>query len=68
MLVVIGVLAIAALICRRAVYRINRPVRKRSRLVHPHEDDVPRAQQVHPSIDTCEALLADETKSHTWSA
>jgi hypothetical protein len=28
---------------------------------HPYEEDVVRAQQVHPSIDQCEALLAGGT-------
>ncbi|WP_245310057.1 hypothetical protein [Bradyrhizobium jicamae] len=55
-LVVTGVLAIAALICV-AVDRSDRPP----------EDDVPRAQQVHPSIDTCEALLAKDRVAHMVS-
>jgi hypothetical protein len=60
-LVVIGVLAIAALIYVAALFDwINRRLAKQSSwFFHPHEDDVPRAQQVHPSIDTCEALLAN---------
>lgn len=28
---------------------------------HPHQDDVSRAQQVHPSIEACEARLAGKT-------
>jgi hypothetical protein len=45
---------------------------------HPHEDDVERAQQVHPSIDQCEAdlvggtahmiSLTDIRHPHGWSA
>ena len=35
---------------------------------HPHEDDVPRAQQVHPSIDSAKRSWPTGTKSHTWSA
>lgn len=44
----------------------------------PHEDDVPRAQQVHPSIEACEGRLVHETAHmisltdlrgpHEWSA
>jgi hypothetical protein len=67
-LVVIGVIAIAALICIAALFAwINRRFAKLSTwFFHPHEDDVPRAQQVHPSIDECEALLADRT-AHMFS-
>jgi len=63
-LVVIGVIAIAALICVAALFAwINRRFAKLSTwFFHPHEDDVPRAQQVDPSIDACEALLADRNK------
>lgn len=45
---------------------------------HPHEDDVHRAQQVHPSIEQCEAevvgktahmiSLTDMRDPHRWSA
>jgi hypothetical protein len=45
---------------------------------HPHEDDIHRAQQVHPSVEACEAQLAGKTahmisltdmrSPHRWSA
>jgi hypothetical protein len=62
-LAVIGVLAIAALTCVATLFAwIDRRFAKLSTwFFHPHDDDVPRAQQVHPSIDECEALLADRT-------
>ncbi|MBN8987280.1 MAG: hypothetical protein J0H42_03460 [Rhizobiales bacterium] len=42
--------------------RFNRLLSKLSaRFYHPREDDVYRAQQVHPSIDQCEADLVGKT-------
>ncbi|WLB53896.1 hypothetical protein [Bradyrhizobium japonicum] len=63
-LVVTGVLAIVALICV-AVDRSDRAAKGSN--ADPHNDDVPRAQQVHPSIDFCEALLAEESVAHMVS-
>ena len=63
-LVATGLLAIFALICV-AVDRSDRPAKGSGS--DPHEDDVPRAQQVHQSIDSCEALLAEERVAHMVS-
>ena len=63
-LVATALLAIFALICV-AVDRSDRPAKGSN--PDPHEDDVPRAQQVHPSIDNCEALLAEERVAHMVS-
>jgi hypothetical protein len=66
-LVVTGVLAIAALICVAVDRSDRRLAQDRKGSFDPHEDDVPRAQQVHPSIDSCEALLAEERVAHMVS-
>jgi hypothetical protein len=58
---VIGIFAIAVLICVAIDWIIPRFTKRNTRFFS-HEDDVPRAQQVHPSIDRSEALLAMETK------
>ncbi|GMO27179.1 hypothetical protein TM233_37750 [Bradyrhizobium sp. TM233] len=62
-LALFGVLAIAALLCIGTFFSwINRRFATLSKwFFHPYEDDVARAQQVHPSIDQCEALLAGGT-------
>ncbi len=60
-------------------FRLERMLPKLSAwFYHPHRDDVHRAQQVHPSIETCEARLAagtahmisltDLRSPHRWSA
>jgi hypothetical protein len=79
-LIAIGVFAIIVLLCIGALFSwINRRFSKLSEaFFHPLEDDVPRAQQVHRSIETCEAQLAggtahmisltDMRSPHGWSA
>ncbi|RTE91571.1 hypothetical protein [Bradyrhizobium sp. LVM 105] len=64
----IAVVAIAAVLCIGALsYRLNRRFKKLSeQFFHPLEDDVPRAQQIHPSIERCEADLVDGTQ-HMFS-
>jgi len=59
---IIVVLAIGALF-----YRLNRYFTGLSeKFFHPLEDDVPRAQQIHPSVERCEAELVDGTQ-HMFS-
>ncbi|UPJ55794.1 hypothetical protein [Bradyrhizobium sp. 192] len=62
-LAVFGVLAIVALLVIGTFFSwINRRFEALSKwFFHPYEEDVTRAQQVHPSIDQCEALLAGGT-------
>jgi hypothetical protein len=79
-LIAIGVFAIGVLLCIGALFSwINRRFSKLSEaFFHPLEDDVPRAQQVHPSIEQCEADLVGKTahmisltdmrNPHGWSA
>ncbi len=77
---VIGAVAILVLIGIGALFsRFNRLLRRVSDwFYHPHEDDVDRAQQVHASIEECEARLVggtahmisltDMRDPHWWSA
>lgn len=57
------ILALAALIVFVNVFsKVNQRVAKTGNwFFHPYEDDVPRAQQVHPSIDRCEGRLVGKT-------
>ena len=76
----IGGLAILVLIGIGAIfYRFNSLLQKFSAwFYHPHEDDIERAQQVHPSIEESEARLVrgtahmisltDMRSPHGWSA
>jgi hypothetical protein len=76
---VIGAIAILVLIGIGALFsRFNRLLRRVSDwFYHPREDDVVRAQQVHPSIEQCEAelvggtahmiSLTDMRNPHWWS-
>ena len=80
MLILIGAFAIIVLLCVGALFSwINRRFSKLSEwFFHPHEDDVRQAQQVHPSIERCEAKLVRKTahmisltdmrSPHGWSA
>jgi hypothetical protein len=72
--VILVLLGIGAL-----VSRLNRLFSRLSAwFFHPHEDDIYRAQQVHPSIEACEAQLVGKTahmisltdmrSPHWWSA
>lgn len=63
-LIAIGVVAVAAVLCIGALFSwLNRRFTKVSeKFFHPLEDDVPRAQQIHPSVETCEAELVDGTQ------
>ncbi|MGY8663690.1 hypothetical protein Q3C01_15135 [Bradyrhizobium sp. UFLA05-109] len=56
-LIAIAIFAIIVVLCIGALFSwINRRFTKLSeRFFHPLEDDVPRAQQIHPSIERCEA-------------
>lgn len=62
-LVVTVLLAIFTLIC----VAIDRSDRPRGSGSDPDENDVRRAQQVHQSIDSCEAILAKERVAHMIS-
>lgn len=64
----LAVAAIAAVLAIGALfYRLNRRFTKLSeQFFHPLEDDVPRAQQIHPSVEKCEAELVDGTQ-HMFS-
>lgn len=64
----ITVVTIAAVLCIGALsYRLNRRFKKLSeQFFHPLEDDVPRAQQIHPLVEQCEADLVDGTQ-HMFS-
>jgi hypothetical protein len=76
---VIAALAILALVGIAALFsRFDRLLQKVSGwFYHPHEDDVDRAQQVHPSVEECEAelvggtahmiSLTDMRNPHWWS-
>ena len=76
---VVGALAILVLVGIGALFsRFNRLLRRVSDwFYHPHEDDVDRAQQVHLSIEECEARLVggtahmisltDMRSPHWWS-
>ncbi|MGY8681610.1 hypothetical protein Q2941_28060 [Bradyrhizobium sp. UFLA05-153] len=57
----IAVVAIIVVLCIGALFsRLNRRFTTLSeRFFHPLEDDVPRAQQIHPSIERCEAREVD---------
>lgn len=57
------VFAIVALICAFGLLsRIDQDLAAVGNwFFHPYEDDVPRAQQVDPSIDHCEGLVVRET-------
>jgi len=57
------VLAVVVLTCLDALFtRINRRFKWIfDKFFDQYEDDVSRSQQVHPSIDRCEALLVRET-------
>jgi hypothetical protein len=59
----VGAAAILVLLCLGMVFsRIDRLLPKvNAWFYHPHEDDVDRAQQVHRSIEDCEAQLVDRT-------
>jgi hypothetical protein len=77
---VIGALAIIVLVGIGALLsRFDHLLREVSNwFYHPNEDDVDRAQQVHPSIEKCEAQLVGQTAHminlsdmrgpHWWSA
>ncbi|MGV7215719.1 hypothetical protein [Bradyrhizobium sp. UFLA05-112] len=62
-IVLFFVLAIIALFCVVGVLsRIDQQLAAVGNwFFHPYEDDVPRAQQVHTSIDQCEGLVVRET-------
>jgi hypothetical protein len=76
----IGAFAILVLLGIGAlVSRLNRLLSRLSAwFFHPYEDDIYRAQQVHPSIEACEAQLTGKTAHmisltdmrgpHRWSA
>ena len=61
--IVIGAIAILALVGIGALFfRFDRLLRRVGDwFYHPHEDDVDRAQQVHLSVETCEAELVGRT-------
>jgi len=79
-LIAIGVVALILLlgIVALADWVIRRLSKLTVQFYHPREDDVNRAQQVHPSIDQCEADLVGKTAHmisltdvrtpHGWSA
>ncbi len=64
----IAVVAIIAVLCIGALfYRLNRYFTGlSSKFFHPLQEDVPRAQQIHPSVERCEAELVDGTQ-HMFS-
>jgi hypothetical protein len=64
----IAVVAIAAVLGIGALfYWVNSYFKELSRkFFHPLEDDVPRAQQIHPSVERCEAELVGGTQ-HMFS-
>ena len=64
----IAAFAIAAVLCIGALFHwLNGRFKKLSeQFFHPLEDDVPRAQQIHPTIERCEADLVDGTQ-HMFS-
>jgi len=64
----IAIFAIAAVLCIGALfYWLNRYFTELSRkFFHPLEEDVPRAQQIHPSVERCEADLVGGTQ-HMFS-
>lgn len=64
----IAVVAIAAVLCIGALfYWLNGYFTALSeQFFHPLEDDVPRAQQIHSSVEQCEAELVDGTQ-HMFS-
>lgn len=64
----IAVAVIAVVLCIGALfYWLNRRFTKLSeQFFHPLEDDVPRAQQIHPSVERCEAELVRKTQ-HMFS-
>lgn len=66
--IALGILAIAVVLGIGALFfRLNRRFTKLSeKFFHPLEDDVPRAQQIHPSVEACEAKLVGGTQ-HMFS-
>lgn len=79
-LIAIGIVGIAAILCIGALFSwLNSRFTKLSeKFFHPLDDDVVRAQQIHPSIEACEASLVGGTQHmfsltdmrvpHGWSA
>ncbi len=80
---VIGVLLFVGALVSRIFRALSSWINRRfpwlgEAFIHPLEDDVPRAQQVHRSIEACEARLVGETAHmvsltdvrtpHGWSA